>query len=135
MVLDDQDTQVFTFGAVVDAVGEVLHQEASHTIFNHSPATGSLLDFHDGSIEFTQEGIAHLCEESGLTPVTLLAQGGSILTLCQVLNFLAYGVFGRGGAPLYATLNVAAAVGDRLVPNELFCHNFACLARRACGWG
>jgi SAM-dependent methyltransferase len=80
---------------------------------------------------FTQEGIAHLCEESGLTPVTLLAQGGSILTLCQVLNFLAYGVLGRGGAPLYATLNVAAAVGDRLAPNELFCHNFACLARRA----
>jgi hypothetical protein len=54
-----------------------------------------------------------------------------VLTLCQVLNFLAYGVLGRAGAPLYAALNLAAAVGDRLAPNELFCHNFACLTRRA----
>jgi SAM-dependent methyltransferase len=79
---------------------------------------------------FTQEGMAQLCREAGLVPVSLLAQGGSVLTLCQVLNFLAYGVLGRTGAPLYATLNVAAAVGDRLAPNQLFCHNFACLARR-----
>ncbi len=79
---------------------------------------------------FTQEGMAHLLEEARLTPVTLLAQGGSILTLCQVLNFLAYGVLGRAGAPLYALSNVAGSVADRLAPNELFCHNFACLARR-----
>jgi SAM-dependent methyltransferase len=79
---------------------------------------------------FTQEGMAHLCREAGLEPVTLLAQGGSVLTLCQILNFLAYGVFGRAGAPLYAALNLAALVGDRLAPNQLFCHNFACLARR-----
>lgn len=80
---------------------------------------------------FTQEGMAHLCREAELTPVTLLAQGGSILTLCQVLSFLAYGVLGRAGAPLYGALNVAATLGDRLAPNELFCHNFACLARRS----
>jgi len=80
---------------------------------------------------FTQEGMAHLCREAGLEPVTLLAQGGSVLTLCQVLNFLAYGVLGKAGAPLYAALNVAASIGDRLAPNQLFCHNFACLARRA----
>jgi SAM-dependent methyltransferase len=79
---------------------------------------------------FTQEGMTHLCQEAGLVPVSLLAQGGSVLTLCQVLNFLAYGVLGRVGAPLYAMLNVAAAIGDRLAPNQLFCHNFACLARR-----
>ena len=79
---------------------------------------------------FTQEGMAHLCREAELEPVTLLAQGGSVLTLCQVLNFLAYGVLGRAGAPLYAALNVAAAIGDRLAPNQLFCHNFACLAQR-----
>jgi hypothetical protein len=78
---------------------------------------------------FTQEGMAHLCREAGLEPVTLLAQGGSVLTLFQVLNFLAYGVLGRGGAPLYGALNLAGAIGDRLVPNQLFCHNFACLAR------
>ena len=75
--------------------------------------------------------LAHLCREAGLEPVTLLAQGGSVLTLCQVLNFLAYGILGRAGAPLYAALDLAATVGDRLAPNQLFCHNFACLARRA----
>jgi len=80
---------------------------------------------------FTQEGMAHLCQEASLEPVSLLAQGGTVLTLCQILNFLAYGVLGRAGAPLYAALNVAAAVGDRLAPNQLFCHNFACLARRS----
>ena len=79
---------------------------------------------------FTQEGITHLCREAGLEPLTLLAQGGSVLTLCQVVNFLAYGMLGRLAAPLYGALNLAASVGDRLVPNELFCHNFACLARR-----
>lgn len=79
---------------------------------------------------FTQEGMAHLCRDAGLEPVTLLAQGGSIVTLGQVLNFLAYGVLGRAGAPFYAAMNVLASVGDRLAPNELFCHNFACLARR-----
>ena len=79
---------------------------------------------------FTQEGMAHLCREADLEPLSLLAQGGSVLTLCQVLNFLAYGVLGRAGAPIYGALNVAAAIGDRVAPNQLFCHNFACLARR-----
>ena len=79
---------------------------------------------------FTQEGMVHLVREAGLQPVTLLAQGGSVLTVLQVVNFLAYGVLGRAGAPLYAVLNALAALGDRLVRNDLFCHNFACLARR-----
>lgn len=80
---------------------------------------------------FTQEGMAHLCREAGLAPVTLLAQGGSVTTLMQVLNFLAYGVLGRLGAPLYAVLNLLAPLGDRIVRSQLFSHNFACLARRA----
>ena len=79
---------------------------------------------------FTQEGMVHLVRAAGLEPVSLLAQGGSVLTVMQILNFLAYGVLGRAGAPLYAALNAAAAVGDRLVRNDLFCHNFAVLARR-----
>ena len=79
---------------------------------------------------FTQEGMVRLCRDVGLEPTILLAQGGSILTLFQVLNFLAYGVLGRAGAPLYALGNVLAGAADRLVPNELFCINFACLARR-----
>jgi len=80
---------------------------------------------------FTQEGLTHLCREAGLAPVTLLAQGGSLLTLMQVLNFLAYGALGRLGAPLYAILNTAGRAVDPVVRNELFCHNFAVLARRA----
>jgi SAM-dependent methyltransferase len=80
---------------------------------------------------FTQEGMVHLCREAGLEPLVLLAQGGSILTLCQVICFLAYGMLGRAGAPLYGALNAVASIGDRLVPNQLFCHNFACLARRS----
>jgi SAM-dependent methyltransferase len=80
---------------------------------------------------FTQEGMAHLCREASLEPVSLLAQGGTVLTVCQILNFVAYGVLGRAGAPLYGVLNVLGEVGDRLAPNDLFCLNFACLARRA----
>jgi SAM-dependent methyltransferase len=79
---------------------------------------------------FTQEGMIRLCTDAGLEPTVLLAQGGSILTLFQVLNFLAYGVLGSAGAPLYALFNALGSVGDRMAPNELFCHNFACLARR-----
>jgi 2-polyprenyl-3-methyl-5-hydroxy-6-metoxy-1,4-benzoquinol methylase len=79
---------------------------------------------------FTQEGMIHLCREHGLLPRTLLAQGGSLLTVFQILNFLAYGALGRTGAPLYALLNSVGRVSDRLVRNPLFSHNFACLAQR-----
>jgi SAM-dependent methyltransferase len=79
---------------------------------------------------FTQEGVLKLCRSAGLEPLTLLAQGGSLATAAQVVNFLAYGVMGRLGAPLYAGLNTMARVVDPLVRNELFCHNFACLAQR-----
>lgn len=79
---------------------------------------------------YTQEGMLHLVRDAGLEPIVLLAQGGTVLTLLQVLNFLCYGVFGKMGAPLYALLNAIGSIGDRLAPNELFCHNFACLARK-----
>jgi SAM-dependent methyltransferase len=79
---------------------------------------------------FTQEGLVQICRQAGLEPVTLLAQGGSVLTVAQVVNFLAYGVLGRAGAPLYGVVNLLGAAGDRLVRNDLFCHNFACLARK-----
>jgi len=79
---------------------------------------------------FTQEGLLRLCRDAEMEPAVLLAQGGSVLTLFQVMNFLAYGVLGRIGAPLYAAANVLGSAVDRVAPNELFCHNFACLARR-----
>ncbi|MFL5607953.1 MAG: class I SAM-dependent methyltransferase [Gemmatimonadaceae bacterium] len=84
---------------------------------------------------FTQEGMAHLCREAGLEPLSLLAQGGAITTFLQIVNFLVYGIAGRMGAPMYAGLNLLAGLGDRLVRNQLFCHNFACLARRTDGAG
>lgn len=79
---------------------------------------------------FTQEGLVRLCEESGLRPVELRAQGGTLLAVAQIANFLLYGVIGRLGTPFYATMNALAPAIDSLVPNVLFCHNFACLARR-----
>jgi SAM-dependent methyltransferase len=81
---------------------------------------------------FTQEGVVRLVESSGLEPEALLAQGGSVVAFCQVVNFLAYGVAGRLGGPLYAAMNLLARA-DAKLPNELFCLNFACLARRQDG--
>jgi len=80
---------------------------------------------------FTQQGLAHLCTGAGFDVRMLLGQGGSALAGAQVLNFLAYGVLGRAGAPFYAFANAAGAILDRLVHNDLFCINFACLARKA----
>jgi SAM-dependent methyltransferase len=79
---------------------------------------------------FTQQGLARLCESAGLETRMLLGQGGSMLAAAQVANFLAYGVLRGTGAPLYAMMNVAGVLFDRLIRNDLFCINFACLARK-----
>jgi SAM-dependent methyltransferase len=79
---------------------------------------------------FTQEGVAQLCREADFELIELRAQGGSVLTLVQCVNFLLYGVLGRLGGPLYAVFNVLGFATDRLVPNDLFAHNFAWLARK-----
>lgn len=79
---------------------------------------------------FTQEGVVQLCREADLDLIELRAQGGSALTLVQSFNFLAYGLLGRAGAPLYVVANLAGLLLDRLVHNDLFAHNFAWLARR-----
>jgi SAM-dependent methyltransferase len=79
---------------------------------------------------FTQQGMVHLLESSGFEPMELIGQGGSLVALCQIVNFLAYGALGKIGAPLYATMNTIARLDGR-VNNDLFCLNFACLAERA----
>lgn len=79
---------------------------------------------------FTQEGMVRICEKGGLRTVRLLAQGGTVLTLAQIANFALYGVAGRWATPVYALLNLLAPRADMLLPNTLFCHNFACLAQR-----
>jgi SAM-dependent methyltransferase len=103
--------------------GGALIVSAPHVWFYHPHPTDHW--------RFTQEGLVQLCKDAGLEPTILLAQGGSIVTLFQVMNFLAYGVLGRAGAPLYLLGNTLGAMGDRVAPNELFCHNFACLAMKA----
>jgi len=79
---------------------------------------------------FTQEGLVRLVVAAGFTPKKLLSQGGSVLSLFQVINFLIYGVLGKFGAPLYAIFNIIGKTVDRLIGNNLFCHNFAVLARK-----
>lgn len=79
---------------------------------------------------FTQEGIVRLARSARLEVVELLAQGGTVLTLAQILNFVLYGMIGRVGAPLFACISLLGLVADRLAPNELFCQNFAVLMVR-----
>lgn len=78
----------------------------------------------------TQEGIVALCEDAGFEVLQARTQGGALLALGQILNFLAYGVLGRAGMPLYAAVNLLAAAADRAIPNELFALNMACLAEK-----
>ena len=79
---------------------------------------------------FTQEGLVRLVARAGFQPVRLLAQGGPVLCLLQIVNFLAFGALGRWGAPLYAALNLIGCGADRLIRNDLFSINFAILARK-----
>jgi SAM-dependent methyltransferase len=84
---------------------------------------------------FTQEGLVKLCRHGGLKPEVLLAQGGSVLAIAQIVNFLVYGVLGKLGSPVYGLVNLLGRVVDRVLPNDLFCHNFACLAEPAAAIG
>lgn len=79
---------------------------------------------------FTQEGMVRLCEHAGLNPVALQSQGGSGTAFFQIASFLAYGLLGRCGAPIYLGCNILGRLADRVVANSLFCLNFACLASR-----
>ncbi|MBI3789470.1 MAG: class I SAM-dependent methyltransferase [Gemmatimonadetes bacterium] len=78
----------------------------------------------------TQEGIVALCDDAGFRVLEARTQGGAMLCFGQVVNFLAYGVLGAAGAPLYRASNAVFGAMDRLVPNELFALNMACLAER-----
>lgn len=78
----------------------------------------------------TQEGIVALAIDAGFSVREARTQGGALLALGQIVNFLAYGVLGGAGAPLYGAVNVLAGAADRLVPNALFALNMACLAEK-----
>jgi SAM-dependent methyltransferase len=78
----------------------------------------------------TVEGVVALCEEGGFRVRGLTAQGGSAAAWFQVTNFLAYGLLGRLGAPLYATCNALGRVADALVRDQRFALNYLCVATR-----
>ena len=79
---------------------------------------------------FTQEGLLRLVRRAQFVPLRLLSQGGSALSYFQITNFLLYGVLGKLAAPIYLLNNLLGLVADRLVRNDLFCLNFALLARK-----
>jgi SAM-dependent methyltransferase len=79
---------------------------------------------------FTQEGLTRLALRANFEPLRLLSQGGSALSFFQISNFLLYGAIGKLGAPAYLVSNVVGRLADRVVGNNLFCLNFAMLARK-----
>jgi SAM-dependent methyltransferase len=80
---------------------------------------------------FTQEGVVEICRQGGFRAVALRSQGGTLLSAAQIANFIAYGVMGKAGAPLYWGINALAEALDRRISNPLFCHNFVCTAAAA----
>src|SRR5579862_3419367 len=79
---------------------------------------------------FTQEGLIRLAARADFEPLRLLSQGGSALSFFQIGNFLLYGALGKLGAPAYLVGNLIGRAADRVIGNNLFCLNFALLARK-----
>ena len=79
---------------------------------------------------FTQEGLAKLCTNVGFQIAELHSQGGSIACLFQIINFLTFGILGAQGKIFYYILNTLGLWLDHLCPNQLFCLDFACLAKK-----
>jgi SAM-dependent methyltransferase len=84
----------------------------------------------DDNWRYTPEGLTRLLESSGFETRTLLLQGGSVLSLFQIINFCLFGVLGRKGAPIFGGLNFLGSRLDRLLPNPLFPINVAMLVRK-----
>jgi SAM-dependent methyltransferase len=82
---------------------------------------------------FTSEGVRSLCRRNGFAVKALMPQGGSVLTTAQVINFSAFGLLGRWGAPMYAAVNLLTNLIDPHIKNDVFPINFACLAYREAG--
>jgi SAM-dependent methyltransferase len=78
----------------------------------------------------TSEGLRALCEDAGLEVRRLVAQGGSVAAFFQTVNFLAFGVLGRAGAPLYFASNALGGFLDRFVGDARFALNHLCVARK-----
>ena len=76
----------------------------------------------------TSEGLQALCDEGGFRSIAVLPQGGAGAALFQIVGFLAYGVLGRVGAPLYALLNTLGLLVDAVVFDRRFSLNHVAVA-------
>ncbi|MFZ4778221.1 MAG: class I SAM-dependent methyltransferase [Terrimicrobiaceae bacterium] len=79
---------------------------------------------------YTPEGLSQLFGLFGFETMSMRLQGGTILSLFQIINFCLFGVLGHAGAPLYAICNILGLNLDQIVTNPLFPINIAILARR-----
>jgi hypothetical protein len=66
----------------------------------------------------------------GFYPRRLLSQGGSVMALFQIINFLIFGGIGKFGMPIFAINNLIGRIADKFLPNSLFSLNFTILAER-----
>jgi SAM-dependent methyltransferase len=81
----------------------------------------------DDNWRFTPEGLTRLLRGNGFEVFDLRLQGGSILCVCQILNFCIFGLVGRFGAPIFAFLNLLGSALDSAFCNPLFPINIAVL--------
>lgn len=102
--------------------GGYLIASAPHIWFYHPHPTDNW--------RFTQEGLTRIVNAAGFEATRLLSQGGSVMALFQIFNFLLFGTTGKLGTPLYVINNFIGTIADRLLANPLFCLNFAVLARK-----
>ena len=102
--------------------GGYLLASAPHIWFYHPHPTDNW--------RFTQEGLTRIVNTAGFEPTKLLSQGGSVMALFQIVNFLLFGTTGKLGTPFYVINNLIGKIADRLLPNPLFCLNFAILAKK-----
>jgi len=81
----------------------------------------------DDNWRFTPEGLPRLLCSNGFELFDLRLQGGSVLCVCQILNFCIFGLVGRFGAPIFAFLNLLGSALDSAFCNPLFPINIAVL--------
>jgi 2-polyprenyl-3-methyl-5-hydroxy-6-metoxy-1,4-benzoquinol methylase len=89
--------------------GGYLVASAPHIWFYHPHPTDNW--------RFTQEGLTRIVNAAGFEPTRLLSQGGSVMALFQIVNFLLFGTAGKLGTPFYVVNNLIGRIADRLLAN------------------
>jgi len=102
--------------------GGVLVASVPHVWFYHPHP--------DDNWRFTPEGISRLLDSAGFETKKILLQGGSVMSLFQIINFCLFGMLGRAGSPIFGCMNILGSTLDRLFPNPLFPINVAIMVRK-----